>query len=334
MEGDEDNDDQQQCSRPKKLLARALQGHSAATVVGLRVNIRKCPGACHKGRRQWTGYLDARKFGAMKTFPSLLLVLLLAGCGASEPRAEAPAPTNPPASAQPTLHYTYRVLKVYPHDPQAFTQGLVYLDGALYEGTGLEGRSSLRRVDLETGEVLQQYDLPPQYFGEGIAVLGHRIFQLTWRSHIGFVYGREKFDKQREFSYQTEGWGLTHDSKRLIMSDGTAVLYFLDPDNLTQTGNLEVRDDRGPVRWLNELEYVEGEVWANVWQTDRIARISPKTGHVLGWIDLHDLLSAADRVRQVDVLNGIAYDAADKRLFVTGKWWPKLFEIELVPQGN
>jgi len=270
----------------------------------------------------------------MKIFRSFLLILALAGCGSSESRPETSAATNPPASAQPTLLYTYRVLKAYPHDPEAFTQGLVFVDGALYEGTGLEGRSSLRRVDLETGEVLQQYDLPPQYFGEGIAVLGQRIFQLTWRSHVGFVYGREKFDKQGEFAYATEGWGLTHDGKRLIMSDGTAVLYFLDPDKLTQTGNLEVRDERGPVSRLNELEYVEGEVWANVWQTDRIARISPKTGQVLGWIDLRHLLSAADRVRQVDVLNGIAYDAADKRLFVTGKWWPKLFEIELVLQEN
>ncbi len=268
----------------------------------------------------------------MKTFRSLLLILALAACGPSESRPEAPASTNPPASARPTPLYTYRVLNVYPHDPGAFTQGLVYLDGTLYEGTGLEGHSSLRKVDLETGEVLQQYQLPAQYFGEGIAVLGQRIFQLTWRSHVGFVYGREKFDKQREFAYPTEGWGLTHDGKRLIMSDGTATLYFLDPDKLTQAANVEVRDERGAVTRLNELEYVEGEVWANVWSTDRIARISPKTGQVLGWIDLRGLLAAADRARQVDVLNGIAYDAAGKRLFVTGKWWPKLFEIEVVAQ--
>lgn len=282
--------------------------------------------------RRWTGLRGAYRFGEMKTFRSLLLILALAACGSSESRPEAPASTNPPASGRSTPIYTYKVLKVYPHDPEAFTQGLVYLDGALYEGTGLEGHSSLRRVDLETGEVLQQYDLPERYFGEGIAVLGQRIFQLTWRSHVGFVYGRAKFDKQREFPYATEGWGLTHDGKRLIMSDGTATLYFLDPDKLNQTGNVEVRDERGPVSRLNELEYVEGEIYANVWQTDRIARISPKTGQVLGWIDLRDLLSPADRVRQVDVLNGIAYDAAGKRLFVTGKWWPKLFEIELVPQ--
>lgn len=274
----------------------------------------------------------ACRFGEMKIFRSLLLILALAACGSSESRPE--TSTNPPAITRPTPIYTYKVLKVYPHDPEAFTQGLVFVDGALYEGTGLEGRSSLRRVDLETGEVLQQYDLPTRYFGEGIAVLGQRIFQLTWRSRVGFVYGRAKFDKQREFPYATEGWGLTHDGKRLIMSDGTATLYFLGPDKLTQAGNVEVRDERGPVSRLNELEYVEGEVYANIWQTDRIARISPKTGQVLGWIDLRDLLSPADRVQQVDVLNGIAYDAAGKRLFVTGKWWPKLFEIELVPQGN
>jgi glutamine cyclotransferase len=270
----------------------------------------------------------------MKTCRSLLLVLGLAACGSSEPRPEVPASTNPPANARPTPTYTYKVLKVYPHDPEAFTQGLVFVDGALYEGTGLEGRSSLRRVDLETGEVLQQRDLPAQYFGEGIAVLGQRIFQLTWRSHVGFVYGRERFDKQGEFAYATEGWGLTHDGKRLIMSDGTATLYFLDPDKLAQTGSVEVRDERGPVSRLNELEYVEGEIWANIWQTDRLARIAPKTGQVLGWIDLRGLLSPNDLGRPVDVLNGIAYDAQGKRLFVTGKWWPKLFEIEVVAQGN
>lgn len=268
----------------------------------------------------------------MGIYRSLLLILALAACGSSESRSEAPAATNPSTAPRPTPTYTYRVVNVYPHDPEAFTQGLVYLDGVLYEGTGLEGRSSLRRVDLETGEVLQQQDLAAQYFGEGIAVLGQRIFQLTWRSHVGFVYGRERFEKQREFSYATEGWGLTHDGKRLIMSDGSSVLYFLSPDKLTPIGNLEVRDERGPITRLNELEYVEGEVYANIWQTDRVVRISPKTGQVLGWVDLRDLLSPADRVRQVDVLNGIAYDAVGKRLFVTGKWWPKLFEIELVPR--
>ncbi|MSR81989.1 MAG: glutaminyl-peptide cyclotransferase [Candidatus Latescibacteria bacterium] len=269
----------------------------------------------------------------MKLFRSLFLILVLAACGSCESRPETPTAT-PPVGTRPIPTYSYKVLNVYPHDPEAFTQGLVYVDGTLYEGTGLEGRSSLRRVDLETGEVLQQYDLPAQYFGEGIAVLGQRIFQLTWRSHVGFVYGRAKFDQQGEFPYATEGWGLTHDGKHLIMSDGTATLYFLDPDKLSQTSNVEVRDERGPVSRLNELEYVEGEVYANLWQTDRIVRIAPKTGQVLGWIDLRDLLSPADRVRQVDVLNGIAYDAAGKRLFVTGKWWPKLFEIALVPQGS
>ncbi|MCC7261078.1 MAG: glutaminyl-peptide cyclotransferase [Candidatus Latescibacteria bacterium] len=268
----------------------------------------------------------------MKIYRSLLLILALVACGSSESRSEAPAATNPSTAAHPTPTYTYRVINVYPHDPEAFTQGLVYLDGVLYEGTGLEGHSSLRKVDLETGEVLQQQDLPAQYFGEGIAVLGQRIFQLTWRSHAGFVYGRERFDLQQQFSYPTEGWGLTHDGKRLIMSDGTSVLYFLDPGKLTAIGNVEVRDERGPITRLNELEYVEGEVYANIWQTDRMVRIAPKTGQVLGWVDLRDLLSAADRVRQVDVLNGIAYDAVGKRLFVTGKWWPKLFEIELVPR--
>lgn len=241
---------------------------------------------------------------------------------------------NPPAASGAVPIHTYRVVNAYPHDRGAYTQGLVFAHGALYEGTGLEGQSSLRRVDLETGEVLQQRDLPPEFFGEGIAVLGERIFQLTWRSRVGFVYDRQSFELLRQFNYPTEGWGLTHDGQRLIMSDGTATLYFLDPEKLVRTDTLAVRDGKAPVRLLNELEYIEGEIYANVWQTDRIARISPRTGQVLGWIELGGLLSPADRRQQVDVLNGIAYDAAGKRLLVTGKWWPRLFEIEIMPRQN
>jgi glutamine cyclotransferase len=226
----------------------------------------------------------------------------------------------------------YRVVRVFPHDPQAFTQGLAYFDGLLYEGTGLIGRSSIRKVRLENGEVLQIQKIDPQYFGEGIAVVGDRLFSLTWQSGVGFIYDRATFLRTGTFTYRGEGWGLTHDGARLIMSDGTAYLRFLDPATQKEIGRLQVRDGGRPVPNLNELEYVKGEVFANVWQTDRIARISPTTGRVTGWIDLQGLLNPRDAARGVDVLNGIAYDAAADRLFVTGKLWPKLFEIEIVPK--
>lgn len=226
----------------------------------------------------------------------------------------------------------YRVVRTYPHDPAAFTQGLVYLNGVLYEGTGLEGRSSIRKVELETGKVLQQRALPAPFFGEGVTAWRGRLLQLTWQSQVGFVYDLATFRPMSRFAYRGEGWGLTHDGRRLIMSDGTARLRFLDPVTLRETGGVTVTDEGRPVPNLNELEFVGGEVYANVWTTDRLARIDPATGKVTGWIDLSGLLSAADRrAGAVDVLNGIAYDAAGKRLFVTGKLWPKLFEIELTP---
>jgi glutamine cyclotransferase len=238
-----------------------------------------------------------------------------------------PIPT--PATAIPI--YTYTVLNTYPHDPEAFTQGLIWKGGLLYEGTGLRGRSSLRKVELETGEIVQLYELPPQYFGEGITIFGDRIYQLTWQSRIGFVYDKDSFELLGEFQYSTEGWGITHDGERLIMSDGSATLHFLDPETLEEIGQVQVYDDSGPVIRLNELEYVEGEVYANIWQTDRVARIDPGTGRVTGWIDLSGLLGPEDYSPPVDVLNGIAYDAATDRLFVTGKLWPKLFEIAILP---
>ncbi len=243
-----------------------------------------------------------------------------------------PGPTPTPEIDSQTPRYTYRVINTYPHDPGAFTQGLVYLDGVLYEGTGLHGASSLRRVDLETGQVWQQYDLPGEYFGEGIAILNDKIYQLTWQSQTGFVYDLTTFELLDQFTYPSEGWGLTHDGTRLIMSDGTATLYFLDPQTLKFTGQVLVHDGPNSIARLNELEYVEGQVWANVWQTDWIARIDPDSGQVLGWIDLNGLLAPEDRTQPVDVLNGIAYDAVGKRILVTGKWWPRLFEIEILPQ--
>ena len=225
--------------------------------------------------------------------------------------------------------YGYKIVNVYPHDRKAFTQGLIFDDGFLYEGTGLYGESTLRKVELETGKVLKIHQLPPQFFGEGITLWKGKLIQITWREKTGFVYDKESFQLLREFNYSTEGWGITHDEKRLIMSDGTATLYFLNPDNFEVIGRIEVKDKDMPIANLNELEYIRGEIYANIWQTDRIARISPKTGQVVGWINLKGLLSEEDRLQSVDVLNGIAYDAKRDRLFVTGKLWPKLFEIEL-----
>ncbi len=250
---------------------------------------------------------------------------------ATPPTALPPSEIMPTATLPPAAPvYSYTVVNTYPHDPAAFTQGLVYADGLLYEGTGRRGQSTLRRVELETGTVLEQVALEPEYFGEGIALFGDTIFQLTWQANVGFRYARESFTRLGEFTYPTEGWGLTHDGERLIMSDGTATLSFRDPATFAEIGRVEVTDATGPVTRLNELEYIQGEVYANIWQTDRVARIDPATGRVTAWIDLSGLLSPEDRRQPVDVLNGIAYDPATDRLFVTGKLWPKLFEIDLV----
>jgi glutamine cyclotransferase len=227
--------------------------------------------------------------------------------------------------------YTYRIINSYPHDPQAFTQGLVYAGGFLYEGTGRYGRSTLRKVDPETGRVLQQLKLPDQVFGEGVTIFANRVIQLTWRSHLGFVYDLHSFKPLLEFSYPTEGWGLTHDGKHLIMSDGTSSLHLLHPETLRTIGQIEVQANNAPVPRLNELEYVRGEVYANIWRTDHIARIAPQTGQVLGWIDMQGLLGSENPSTPVGVLNGIAYDESNDRLFVTGKLWPTLFEIKLIP---
>ena len=226
--------------------------------------------------------------------------------------------------------YTYKVINVYPHDRNAFTQGLVVDNGNFIEGTGLYRRSSLRRVSIETGEILQYHELPRHLFGEGVTIYGKKIIQLTWKSNVGFVYDKDSFKLLREFNYPTEGWGVTCDGTHLIMSDGTANLYFLNPETFEERKWIEVHDNHGAVDRLNELEYINGEIYANVFQSNRIAKINPKTGRVVGWIDLKGILSREDRRAQVDVLNGIAFDAENNRLFVTGKLWPKLFEIELI----
>ncbi|UCF17906.1 MAG: glutaminyl-peptide cyclotransferase [Phycisphaerales bacterium] len=227
--------------------------------------------------------------------------------------------------------WTYEVVNTFAHDPNAFTQGLVFEDGFLYEGTGLNGQSELRKVELETGDVLKSIKLADKYFGEGITILGDRIYQLTYRSKTGFVYDKETFERLREFTYPTEGWGLTHDGERLIMSDGTPMLYFLDPNSFKRVFRVMVLEGQKSIWWLNELEFVEGQIYANVWPGDRIARIEPDTGRVLGWIDCAGLLDRQNLREQIDVFNGIAYDPNDGRLFVTGKNWPNLFEIKTIP---
>jgi glutamine cyclotransferase len=220
------------------------------------------------------------------------------------------------------------MVNAFPHDSSAFTQGLAFCDGYLYEGTGLNGCSSIRRVDLATGKVLQKHDLPWKYFGEGITIWGDKLIQLTWTSHIGFIYDRRSFSQQSSFSYSTAGWGLTHDGARFILSDGSDALYFRDSNTFAERGRIHVTDGGVPVSDLNELEFVRGEIWANVWRQYRIARISPSSGQVLSWIDISGLLSALDRVL-VGSPNGIAYDAAGDRIFVTGKRWPTVFEIRV-----
>jgi len=230
-----------------------------------------------------------------------------------------------------TSEMTYEVIQSFPHDPEAFTQGLIYEGGILFESTGLYGQSSLRQVDLTTGEVLQQVDLSEIYFAEGLTDWEDSLVQLTWRENQGFVYNKEDFTQTGTFDYLTEGWGLTHDGDRLIMSDGSSTLSFLDPETFEVTGTVTVTYQGQEITKINELEYVWGEVFANIWQTDDIIRIDPDTGEVLGWIDLSGLLPEEEQTTETDVLNGIAFDPSKNRLFVTGKLWPKVYEIRLVP---
>ena len=259
----------------------------------------------------------------LRKMRTLLGVMALALCACS-PSREAGIP-----------EYTYEVVHTYPHDPAAFTEGLFYLDGFLYEGTGLPFQSNIRKVRLETGEIVQKHDIPEQYFGEGIINWKDKLIELTYKSEVGFVYDLAGMTLQRQFTYKGEGWALTQDGKRIYMSDGTPQIRLWDPETLQETGRITVTEEGKPVQNVNELEWVKGEIYANIWETDRIARIDPATGHVIGWIDLAGLLNPADRIPgQTDVLNGIAYDAKGDRLFVTGKKWPKLFEIRLVKKSK
>lgn len=243
-----------------------------------------------------------------------------------------PGQTTAPVRGAPPPEYSFEIIRAFPHDTSAFTQGLAYHDGFLYESTGLNDRSSLRKVRLETGEVIQKVDLAPEFFGEGLTLYQNQLFQLTWLSHAGFVYGLNDFHLLRRFSYPGEGWGLATDGRVLFMSDGTPVIRVLDPHTLREVRRFTVKDGSTSIERLNELEFVEGEIFANVWQTDRIARIAPQSGKVVGWVNLQGLLSPVYRLGQGAVLNGIAYDPTQKRLFVTGKLWPNVFQIRLVAE--
>lgn len=232
------------------------------------------------------------------------------------------------AQRKPAPVQSYKVVATFPHDTSSFTQGLVFADGEFYESTGLEGESTLRRVEIATGKTLQRIDVPSRYFAEGLALVGEELLQLTWQTKIGFVYDRKTFAQKRTFSYKTEGWGIAYDgTSQLVMSDGSDTLTFLDPKALTPVRTLRVHDAGTAIKNLNELEWIEGEIWANVWQTDRIARISPKTGEVNAWVDLSTLFPRSQRTPPADELNGIAYDRANRRIYITGKKWPRLYQV-------
>ncbi|HQX66102.1 MAG: glutaminyl-peptide cyclotransferase [Xanthomonadales bacterium] len=271
-----------------------------------------------------TQRISARWLRALAFRGSSLLVL----AAFSVPASAADAPLMSEDARPPTV-LEYEIVKSWPHDRAAFTQGLIYRDGFLYESTGLNGRSSLRKVKLETGEVVQRESVASEYFAEGLTDWKDRLIQITWQSQLGFVHDLKTFRREGQFNYSGEGWGITHDARRLIMSDGTSTLRFLDPQSFQQTGALEVTYQGKPLANLNELEFVRGRIFANVWQSNSIVVIDPGSGRVTAQIDLPGLLNAEDRAGGVDVLNGIAYDARKDRLFVTGKLWPKIFELKL-----
>ncbi|MDP3494964.1 MAG: glutaminyl-peptide cyclotransferase [Hyphomonadaceae bacterium] len=255
---------------------------------------------------------------------TLLTAIFIAAASCSP--APAPAPSVAAAPAVPV--YSHQVVATYPHDKAAFTEGLQFVDGVMYESTGMEGTSWIRRFDLATGAVQAQHDIDDQYFGEGVLVLPDKIISLTWKNQKGFIYDRATLKPTGEFAYEGEGWALTTDGQKIFMSDGTSRIRILDPATLQETGGIDVKMNGRPVDQLNELEFIKGEIWANVFQSDRIVRIDPATGNVNSVVYLANLLSPQDR-QGADVLNGIAYDSAGDRIFVTGKYWPKLFEIKL-----
>jgi len=258
----------------------------------------------------------------------VVMFVLLATIGMAAGQSSSPKGKDGPTE------YTFEVVRQFPHDPRAFTQGFTYNDGFFYEGTGRTGQSSLRQVNPENGHMVRKVDLAPELFGEGITVLGNEVFQLTWLSHLGFVYDLRDFHLLRTFQYAGEGWGLTTDGHDLFMTDGSAEIRVLDASTFSEKRRIKVRESGKPVDQLNELEFIEGEIYANIWHSDRIARISPETGKVVGWIDLTGLLGPFYQRQAEEVLNGIAYDPTGKRLFVTGKLWPKIFEIRVSPKHS
>ena len=265
------------------------------------------------------------------TFWLLLTVITTMACLNSPASERNLSPQSSNASTAP-VHYTYKIINTYPHDREAFTEGLVFSDGILYEGTGLNGKSSIRKVELQTGKVMQIHNLPVEYFGEGITLYKDRLIELTWKSHTGFIYNKDSFELLQSLSYPTEGWGITFDSKRLIMSDGTSTLYFWDPDTLQTIGSIQVHDGNTLINNINELEYIDGKIYAIIWLTNNIAVINPDNGLVTGWIDLSGILPAQNYTSPENILNGLAYDSTDNRIFITGKLWPYLFEIKIVPE--
>jgi glutamine cyclotransferase len=279
------------------------------------------------------------KTGFMSRFPALFVIFSVVVAAAASVTLLACSPETP-TSAQNTNRQragagraekmNYEVVASYPHDPTAYTQGLVWFDGGFFESTGLHGQSSLRRVEFPSGRVARKVTLSSDLFGEGLALMNGRLIMLTWTTQRGFVYDSTDFKLLREFTYDTEGWGLTHDGRNLIMSDGSDKLTYLDPENFQAVKKLSVSMDGAPLRNLNELEVIEGEIWANVWMTDMIVRIDPSTGKVVSYLDMKGLLPADQRRDPDDVLNGIAYDAASRRVFIVGKRWPRIFEIKLL----
>ena len=265
-----------------------------------------------------------------KSTTHLILVLALAVSCFQCQTGATDVPKGPePVANGPVPSYGYQIVNIWPHDSNAFTQGLILMDGKLLESTGEEGRSSLRRVELETGKVLKKVDVPVPYFAEGIAVLNGKVYQLTWQQGLGFIYDAQTFDRVGQFPYSGEGWGLTTDGQSLILSDGSSRIRFINPADFKVTKTINVLDGNRPIDQLNELEYVNGEIYANVWHSNRIATIDPQTGHVNAWIDLNGLMQPGELQDPEAVLNGIAYDQANNKLFVTGKLWPRLFEIRV-----
>lgn len=287
-----------------------------------------------KTRREARG--SKRKRSAVVIAAAVLVVAVCAGLlilasMRSNPagRSNGAVENTPPVSDGRARQQSYEVINSYPHDSTSFTQGFLWRDGGFYESTGLYGQSKLRRLEFPSGRILKETSLPPQLFGEGLALVDSRLIQLTWTAHRGLVYDVESFRLVQEFTYDTEGWGLTYDGKNLILSDGTSDLFYFDPQTFRPIKKLAVRMNGQPIRELNELEFIEGEIWANVWQTDLVLRIDPSTGQVTSFLNLKGILAPSDRKGNEDVLNGIAYDAEQKRIFVTGKLWPRVFEIKV-----